>query len=141
VRYEAGTFSPELWDPSNSGAEGQTYAVQEGSYTRHGNRVFVSVDLTMSGLGTLSAISEARIGNLPFVPEFSGRDSAYSGYSANLGLAVAGGNVVGTFVSSGGGGYLALNEWASISGTSLLRIFQITSSGVLKLSGNYSVAL
>jgi hypothetical protein len=64
--YEQGTWTPELWDTSNSGSESQTYVTQEGDYIKHGQVVILSGQVAMSSLGTLTAGSQARIGNLPF---------------------------------------------------------------------------
>lgn len=64
--YEEGTWTPNLWDSSNSSSESQTYNANSGVYTRIGRMVFVEAAITMSGLGTLTTSDYVRFGPLPF---------------------------------------------------------------------------
>lgn len=60
--YESGTWTPELnFGGSTSGI---AYSVQEGRYTRIGNRVFFEINITLSSKG--SATGDATISGFPF---------------------------------------------------------------------------
>ena len=62
-------WTPELWDSSNSGAEGQVYAVQNSAKGfRIGNFCFIHgrLDLALTGAETLTGTDTAKIGNLPW---------------------------------------------------------------------------
>lgn len=63
------SWTPELWDNSNSGAEGQAYgANNEALIVRVGNFCFIQGVLDVSGLGTLTGTDPARIGGLLYTP-------------------------------------------------------------------------
>jgi len=66
--YEEGTWTPVLWDDSESGSESQTYTTQEGTYTKIGRLVFIHCKLVVSSIGTLTTTQAATIGGLPFQP-------------------------------------------------------------------------
>jgi len=61
--YEEGTWTPII--TSTGGGSGQTYGTQEGKYTKIGNQVTVSFNVTLSNAGTLTS-GVARLGGLPF---------------------------------------------------------------------------
>ena len=60
--YEEGTFTPTIG--GSSGGSGQTYAGQAGWYTKIGDLVVGKVNITTTGIGTLTGV--ARFEGLPF---------------------------------------------------------------------------
>jgi len=66
IALSEGTWTPTIQDTTYSDSEGQTYSAQSGTYTRIGNRVFISGSLTMTSIGTLSGALPAFIAGLPF---------------------------------------------------------------------------
>lgn len=77
--YEEGTWTPEIWDASNSGSESQTYGVQAGRYTKIGRMVHLHGQIQMTSLGTLTGANDARIGNLPFSVSIVGSEGTCPG--------------------------------------------------------------
>lgn len=64
----SGSWTPALWDDSNSSSESQTYSTQTGTYVRIGNLVFIRGELNVTSSGTLTASEQMSIGDLPFNP-------------------------------------------------------------------------
>lgn len=136
--YEEGTFTPELWDDSLSGSEGQTYSQQAGFYTKIGNRVFFTVWMTVTSLGTLTTTQNIKIGGLPFTSASTvdSQGSIYSGYNVNNTLST--GQAVAGFVATGVN-YLWLYAWRISGGTANMLISHFSSSGSIMVSGHYLV--
>ena len=63
---ETGTWTPALQDQSYSDADGQTYSIQDGTYTKIGNQVFGEGFLIMTSLGSLVTTENATINGFPF---------------------------------------------------------------------------
>jgi hypothetical protein len=78
--YEEGTWVPVLG--GDTGATGQTYVTQVGTYTKKGREVTVHFDLQLSVLGTLNG-TIAAITGLPFT------NSAAGSCSGSVGKALA----------------------------------------------------
>jgi len=77
--YEEGT-----WTPSVGG--NATYSSQNGRYTKIGNIVYISMDMTVATLGTGSATT---ISGVPFAPASGGGvNSGTLGYGTGLGTSV-----------------------------------------------------
>jgi hypothetical protein len=132
-----GTWTPSLQDSSFSDAEGQTYSLQEGHYTRVGNTVFITCAIDMTSLGTLTTTDPAYIGGLPFTPSASlngGGVTAYLGF--DLAITVAS-SITGTI--NPGSSEILLREWASATGSPTMAISKITASGAVYLQGFYLV--
>lgn len=64
--YEEGTWTPNLWDSSNSSSESQAYNSQSGTYTRIGRQVHCVGSMILTSIGTLTGSDACRIGPLPF---------------------------------------------------------------------------
>lgn len=132
-----GVWTPELWDSSNSGSEGQAYTRQLGTYTKIGNRVFISGTILLTSFGTLSTGVQARIGNLPFISsadEPEGSISFTLGQSLNLATFPA--TVTGNIDTNTN--YIALRVWDRATGTFGLLINKLTSSSELLFHGQYN---
>ena len=136
--YEEGTFTPELWDSSNSGAEGQTYSVQAGRYTKIGDRVFFNLRIVVTGLGTLTAGDSARIGGLPFTANATANTQSGGAVLNGGGLNITAGYNITTYADTGTN-YLLLPIWDSATGTTLATVGEISASGSLIISGHYGV--
>jgi len=134
--YEEGSWTPALWDASNSDAEGQTYTTQTGKYTKIGNVVHIAGHLQPLSLGTLTTSLGARIGNLPFTA------------SAQVGPSITFGKAEGMTITAGrvptglieeNTNYIELNLWDAATGTSLLLISEVSAGANLRFSGTYFV--
>lgn len=134
--YEEGTFTPELWDDSGSGSEGQTYNSpgQDGYYTRIGNMVHINIHLSVNSLGTLSGGQGARIGGLPFANTASHISAIYVGNAASLNI-TAGYAVSGSIAASAS--VIDLQIWDGTTGTSALTITELSAGGTLIIQGSY----
>lgn len=76
--YSTGTWTPALWDSSNSSSESQTYTTQTGTYTKIGRLVFIECEMNVLSSGSLTATDQVSIGDLPFNPaQASGIQVAY----------------------------------------------------------------
>ena len=79
--YEEGSWTPTI--VGNTGASGQSYSIQYGTYTRIGNFVHMTFDVRLSTKGTLSG-TYVNIGGHGFT--FKGNNiggTSLIGYSAN----------------------------------------------------------
>ena len=136
--YEEGTFSPVLWDSSNSDGEGQTYSSQYGTYTKIGKVVFYKLHMTMSSLGTLTAGEAMRIGGFPYGSEIS---SDYSGgvvfYVSNLTGLSADQSLTARMPSNSI--YLSIYKWGAAGGPSSVLISDLASNTEFQISGSYFV--
>ena len=129
--YEEGTWTPELWDSSLSGSEGQTYNLQSGNYTKIGRLVHVSGVIQMAGLGTLSGT--ARIGNLPYGTSGSGRaGGGVATYMGSVSLA----NIGQVILYSAATSFVLYQSDATTSTTGLSPA-DITASGSIYFTATY----
>ena len=138
--YEEGTFTPGIADLSLDGSgEGQTYAVQAGNYTKIGNRVFFSLALAISSLGTLTTSQAAAITGLPFTS--SSTANSDSSVSIGLGLLLAipnaGEAVTGRVRTNST--HIELRLWDGTLGTTNMTVAEVSADGQLMASGHYQV--
>lgn len=135
--YEEGTWTPTIIDASLSTGEGQTYATQQGVFTRIGNTVFVEGYVELSAIGTLAG--QAFLGGLPYTAK-----ATYYGGGINVHSAAN----MGTISSSDSkwGGYIAPSTsyvtltLATTGGlTAVATITNLGSTGELIFSGFYFV--
>lgn len=93
VDEDTGTWTPNLWDSSNSSSEGQANATQVGLYSKIGTQVTVDLNLLMTSYGTLSTSQGLRIGPLPYTAitasgyEACGSIGSVTGLDADINLA------------------------------------------------------
>ena len=135
--YEEGTWTPTIQDTTFSDAEGQTYSVQAGFYTKIGRIVFINGTINITSAGSLTGASQAFIANLPFTA--SSATSSRSGISVieASGLAItANTNLVGDVAV--GGTFISLNVWSSTSGTSNCTVTNL-ATGNFSFFGHYFV--
>lgn len=132
--YEEGTWTPTLWDTTESDAEGQTYTTQTGTYTKIGNRVFFELQLIVSSVGTLTGGDSVYIGGLPFTCQSVGAavTASASGFAITAGNAVVG-NLVPTANS------ISLEVYDATTGTTNMTVTQFSGNGALSMSGHYKV--
>lgn len=125
--FTSGTWTPELWDNSLSGSEGQTYgANNEGYYRKVGDMVYVQGRLEVSSTGTLTSGDTARIGNLPFAPGGHGWSAASIGWADDLNITAN--QTVSGYVDSGNA-QIILRLWDAASGTTALTVGEFSSTG------------
>ena len=144
-------WTPELWDDSFSGAEGQTYGPwNAGRYIRTGDLIFIQGRLDVAGLGTLTTTNTAHIGNLPYrnitdtVTDFIHGGLAIH-YASGLNLSVVGSDpyvapqlmmyVDGQ--ATGGGKSTNLRQLNTSGGVSALTIAEVSATGDIIFSGWY----
>lgn len=136
--FSEGTWTPTIQDTSFSDSESQTYIIQEGAYTKIGNRVFISGRLSITSLGSLTAGDAAYIAGLPYagggIATVIG--SVSFGYAINL--AIAAGTNVGGYIGSGDT-YIKLSLWDATTGISGLLISEVSADGWLGFEGQYTV--
>lgn len=133
-----GVWTPELWDASFSGNEGQTYLVQEGFFFKFGNIVHFTGRMVVTGLGTLTGANVAYVGGLPFYctadPNWgSGMVSIGYGVGLTLGGAYA---VSGHPVANLNA--FALHKWSGGAGSTSVTITQF-GTGEIRFGGFYVV--
>lgn len=133
---EEGTWIPTIQDTSESDAEGQTYSVQEGNYIKIGNYVFVSGQVAISSLGTLTGANQARIGGLPYTSNATGRGSIHFATASSLNLSTAA-SISGQVLESDN--VIYLYEWNTVSGVGSLSISELSVDASLVFSGQYKV--
>ena len=136
--YEEGTWTPLLEDTSHSD-ESQAADQQWGTYTKIGNRVFISMKMRMSSLGSMTTTDACYIGGLPFTSTSTsnsimslavGGTSAFDNLSAGEGI-LATINENNAFIS------LRVNDVAV--GSSVMLVSEFSANGALSIGGNYIV--
>jgi hypothetical protein len=108
--YAEGSWTPTITF-ATAGDLAVTYATQIGRYTRIGNRVFYSIQITTSAFTHTTASGAFRVNNLPFTSKATSGASvaacAFRGYTkANYTMVVAsaiGGTTNLQFIASGSG--------------------------------------
>ena len=136
-QYDEGTFTPKIWDASLSDGEGQTYTTQLGYWTRIGNRFFISGEVGLSSLGTLTTSDVVRLGGFPVICSATARDGLQIQFAASLGQSAAGLTVSGRIASSTD--YATLFEWGATTGHTNFTLAELTANGRLEFSGNFEV--
>jgi len=136
--YEEGLFTPALIADSTSVVA--TASVEVGFYTRIGHRVFYTIALTITSLGSVTTNQAARIKGLPFsastATEYS-EGAAVRNFSS-MSLGTAG---YGVYAGVGGSNSvvnLFLNN--STASTAALQVSNFTAAGHIILSGSYIAA-
>lgn len=99
THFEEGTWTPNLWDNTNSSAEGQTYSTQSGRFSRFGRTVFFEFRLGISSVGTLTTNQQAKIGPLPYQPSTSSAGAVSFSYLSSISISTD--TVVGEANNSG----------------------------------------
>ena len=136
IAFSSGTWTPTIQDDSRSDSESQTYSVQNGVYRRIGDIVYISADITMTSLGSLTTGQAAVMAGLPFTSAATYTHSITCGQAGgvNLGSATT---VTGTIEPSDD--VINLYKWNNSSSVSTLKTNEITATGILKISGFYLV--
>jgi len=141
THYEEGTWTPNLWDSSDSSSEGQGYITQAGFFTRIGRLVHVNGTMVVSSVGTLTASSPVRVGPLPFTSAAGGGNnySAMSIVASNLNL--AGIYAVTGQIASTQNHFALLKYASATAGASALLISEIDAGSLctVTFSGHYFV--
>ncbi len=132
--FSSGSWTPELWDNSQSGSEGQTYSLQSGYYTKIGQHVFIHGQIIVTGLGTLTGADTAHVGNLPFTNSASLRGGIIATGGSTFSI-TAGTNVTGIISFSDDAA--ALNVWSTTGGAQSMTINQFTANGNIIFHGMY----
>lgn len=136
----AGNWTPTLQDTSFSDAEGQTYntTYTKGTFTRLGTRMFISGEILMTGLGTLTGADAAVIAGLPRAasanhPEGTIAIGQTSGLSITAGIALAG-------EIQAGNSYINIFQWNNTGGAAgLFTVNNMTAAGHMTFTGQYNI--
>lgn len=137
--YEEGVFTPVLSDTSLTD-EGATYSIQNGYYTKIGNRVFFTLYIALTGKGTLTAGDAAFITGLPFSNRNSTGNiaSCTVGFCSGLTLSAAAtvNARIGANVS-----YITLSKWlaTSTTGDASLLVSDLGTTASVAVSGVYHI--
>lgn len=134
----AGVWTPELWDSSYSGNEGQTYdsTNTNGTYRKVGDMVFIRGRIEVTGLGSLATGQPANIGNLPFAV----KDDEDFHFPISIGWAqglnITAGQALAGYCEKNRPA-IRLRRWDSAGGNSNLYISEFSATGELIFSGWY----
>lgn len=131
-------WTPVLWDDSLSDGEGQTYSVGVGSYNRVGNRVFFKGNIAMSSIGTLGGAEGARIGGLPFSSSSVANSHSVATVGYGSGLAIVAANALSGYIGVSQN-YINIQKFSATTGTANLTVTEVSASGQLFFSGDYTV--
>jgi hypothetical protein len=136
--YEEGSFTPVLAD-FGLAAEGATYSIQTGEYTKIGNKVDFSLTLALTGLGTLTGTDSAFVIGMPYASKAARLFAFNVSFTSGLNMAAA------AFLQArmaGGVSYIELRKTAftSTSGDAAMTINEVSIDGVFVVSGTYFTA-
>lgn len=131
-----GTWTPTIQDSSANNGEGQTYNIQEGTYTKIGNRVFFQGLLQITSLGTLTTSDAALLAGFPFAANSSANKEGGFHVFSGAGLAITANSHI-TGIMSVGQTRAVLREWNQTSGDSSLLLSELTASGIIQFEGQY----
>ena len=136
--YEEGTFTPVLHD-AGAASDSSGYSIQVGNYTKIGNRVYVDISLTCTGLGSLTTGDAVRGAGLPFTVSNATNyaSAAALGLASGFASTTAGFNVTGDFNNNVT--YLTLHIWDIATGSSYMTVAEFSASGNIHMSGHYRV--
>jgi len=137
--YEEGTWTPAIADDTLDGSgEGQGYSTQNGRYTKIGHKVFFTLQLTTSSLGTLTGTQGARIVGLPFthVNVAGANSSIQSGFGNGLNI-TANQNIGGFIVPNQTN--ITLYLWDVATGASIMSLDEWSANGQAMIAGHYEV--
>lgn len=137
--YEEGTWTPGIADLTRDGSgEGQSYTIQVGRYTKIGNRVFVSGQVAINSLGTLTTSENAIITGLPFTP--------INVANARGGVTITAGSSLGLAAVTKVSGLILPNDnsiillvWEEVAGSTNLLVSEVSVGGTFSFSGNFEV--
>jgi len=133
--YEEGTFTPELWDDTlATDPTPPTYGNQIGTYTKIGNIVRITVDMSVTALGSLNTAQTAHIGGLPFSAHNHG--PIYVGFASGLSI-TASESVAGLVAASTS--HIDLYLWNAAGGVNLLTSAKFSATGRVILSATYKI--
>ena len=132
--YEEGTWTPVVSDGTNDATMGANNA---GFYTKVGNLVTISAQVTVGTIGSVGA--NARITGLPYTN--SGNTASRAGIAFGFGssLNITAGRVITGYVEINQT-FIELQYWDAATGTTGLDGSEITDGGALFLSGHYYVS-
>lgn len=133
--YEEGTWTPVLMDNALNASESQAYTTQTGDYVKIGQMVYLTLNIVMSSLGTLTTTQQVRIGGLPFTPD---TDPSWHGggiRGANLNLAAV--NSLVCTANSGSTDHLLVYKWSATTGTAAMAISELSADGQLVVTVTY----
>jgi len=123
--YEEGTWTPTVHDSTTEASEGQTYAHNDGYYTKIGNTVHCWGKLQITSLGTMNTNSGVHIHGLPFATSSNTYFRAVTvfGYGASLAQSTAA-SLSGYSLPSSNNIYVL--NWDTNSGITTLTIGELS---------------
>ena len=139
--YEEGTFTPAIADVASGDgtSKSQVYATQVGRYTKIGNRVFYSIRVKITDLGTMTTSNSAFIVGLPFTTNstIGSNGVASFGFCASLALPNASESLTGFPTTNGT--YMDLYTWDATGGPTALLISELSVDADMMLTGFFEV--
>ena len=131
--YKEGTFTPTLAGTTTAGSN--TYALQVGSYTKIGNRVFFTVAINLSAKDPAMA-GNVRIAGLPFTSNSGVSFTLVNVNTSNVTLAAGVSTFGAVFASST---FLSIVLGASVAVSSSLSATALTNTSEIYAVGSYPV--
>jgi hypothetical protein len=140
--YEEGVFTPGVIGNSGDGASAsQAYGTngQVGRYQKIGNRVYISIYIELTSLGSLTTSQGMRIVGLP-IPSANVTNVFHSfsvGQAEALAIVATGTVAVKMNANES---VLRVELWDDTGGTTNLLLSEFSADGNIKISGFYEVA-
>lgn len=147
--YWEGSWTPVLMDSSanpDPASESKTTSAAVGYVTFDGDMVHLNLTLTMTSIGTLTTTDPAYISlgtkNFQLPPPLNASGNVWPlrvGKASGLNLTA--GDIVNAYIGPNDA-YITLEKWAAAgtTGTTALKISEVSASGSLSISGSYKKA-
>ena len=133
--YEEGDWTIAVQD-ANDNAMSMT-SDTTGSYTKIGNKVYISGHFSTSSLG--SASGDVRIYGLPFAATSGNKTVGGATIHWGSGLSITAGHVIAAYVQPSSS-FVSLRLWDATTGVTALQTGEWTADGASTIGGFYTVA-
>jgi hypothetical protein len=131
--FEEGTFTPTLFGATAAGTT--TYTIQDGSYTRIGNRVFGNGRVIWSNA---TGTGSARIGGLPFTVASGGQNRGMVSWQYYHSLSMPAGNFPGGYPEPGQA-YITLRKVTESSMSGAADMTEVSTGGEFYFTFMYRI--
>lgn len=126
-----GTWIPTVQDASFSDAEGQTYALNEGTYSKIWTAITVYGVVSITSLGTLTTSDPTAI-TLPIAGQSTYRGGFYISYADSLAIAATT-YITGRMLTN----VMILQLWDATTGPTALLLSELSATAEIRISGQY----
>ena len=133
--YEEGDWTIAVQDASSNAMTMSSDTT--GSYTKIGNKVYISGHFSTSSLG--SASGDVRIYGLPFAATSGNKTVGGATIHWGSGLSITAGHVIAAYVQPSSS-FVSLRLWDATTGVTALQTGEWTADGASTIGGFYTVA-